>query len=154
MPRLFIEILRFTHLFVCFVVINPFVLSANRVDLGFCLFHKFSSFTPPPGLRTPQPVEKNRRHSASSIASSQVVVQTLGRWGTYKGGAFFKKIIIKEFVFFCEVRRKVRLFFVIYENKVTEMYNFIWEEILTISSLREREKKMPRSYLRNRIEWQ
>ena len=34
--------------FVCFVVINPWVLSANRVDLGFFLFHKFSNFTPPP----------------------------------------------------------------------------------------------------------
>ena len=32
--------------FVCFVVINPCVLSANRVDLGFFLFHKFSNFTP------------------------------------------------------------------------------------------------------------
>ena len=34
--------------FVCFVVINPCVLSANRVDFGFFLFHKFSNFTPPP----------------------------------------------------------------------------------------------------------
>ena len=31
----------------CFVVINPRVLSANRVDLGF-LFHKFSILPPPP----------------------------------------------------------------------------------------------------------
>ena len=31
--------------FVCFVVINPRVLSANRGDLGF-LFLKFSNFTP------------------------------------------------------------------------------------------------------------
>ena len=30
--------------FVCFVVINPLVLLANRVDFGF--FHKFSNFTP------------------------------------------------------------------------------------------------------------
>ena len=32
--------------FVCFVIINPCALSANRVDLAF-LFHKFSNFTPP-----------------------------------------------------------------------------------------------------------
>ena len=32
-----------------FFVINPRVLSANRVNLGF-LFHKFSNFTPPPPL--------------------------------------------------------------------------------------------------------
>ena len=32
--------------FVCFVVLNPRVLSANRVDLGLFLFHKFSIFTP------------------------------------------------------------------------------------------------------------
>ena len=31
--------------FFCFVVINPRVVSANRVDLGF--FHKYSNFTPP-----------------------------------------------------------------------------------------------------------
>ena len=30
----------------CFVVINPRVLLANRVDLGFFLFHKLSYFTP------------------------------------------------------------------------------------------------------------
>ena len=36
----------------CFVVINPRVLSVNRVDLGFFLFHKFPSFDspPPPGF--------------------------------------------------------------------------------------------------------
>ena len=34
--------------FVCFVVLNPRVLSANRVDFGLCLFHIFSHFTPPP----------------------------------------------------------------------------------------------------------
>ena len=33
--------------FVCFVVINPRVLSANSVDLGFFLFLIFSNFTPP-----------------------------------------------------------------------------------------------------------
>ena len=33
--------------FVCFVIINPCVLSANRVDLGFFV-SKFSNFTPPP----------------------------------------------------------------------------------------------------------
>mgnify|MGYP003571723502 CR=1 FL=1 len=32
--------------FVCFVDINPHVLSANRVGLSF-LFHEFSNFTPP-----------------------------------------------------------------------------------------------------------
>ena len=32
----------------CFVVINPRVLSADRVDLSFFLFHLFSNFTPPP----------------------------------------------------------------------------------------------------------
>ena len=37
--------------FVCFGVINPRVLLANRVDLGFFLFHKFSHFTPPPPSR-------------------------------------------------------------------------------------------------------
>ena len=31
--------------FVCFVVLNPRMLSANRVDLGFFLFHNFSTFT-------------------------------------------------------------------------------------------------------------
>mgnify|MGYP003571746643 CR=1 FL=1 len=36
--------------FVCFVVINPCVLSANRVDLGFFLFHKFPILLPPPPL--------------------------------------------------------------------------------------------------------
>ena len=41
--------------FVCFVVINPRVFSANRVDLGFFLFHIFSNFPPPPqsDLKTP-----------------------------------------------------------------------------------------------------
>ena len=34
--------------FVCFVVINPFVLSANRVDLGSFCFINFSILTPPP----------------------------------------------------------------------------------------------------------
>ena len=34
--------------FVCFVVINPCALSANRVDFGLFLFNKFSNFTPPP----------------------------------------------------------------------------------------------------------
>ena len=34
--------------FVCFVVLNPRVLSANRVDFGFFLFQKLSNFTPPP----------------------------------------------------------------------------------------------------------
>ena len=34
--------------FVCFVVINPHVLTANRVDFGLFLFHKFFNFTPPP----------------------------------------------------------------------------------------------------------
>ena len=35
--------------FVCFVVLNPCVLSVNRVDLGFFLFFfdRFSNFTPP-----------------------------------------------------------------------------------------------------------
>ena len=37
--------------FVCFVVINPRVLSANRVNFGLFLFHKFSNFTPPPPIR-------------------------------------------------------------------------------------------------------
>ena len=37
--------------FVCYVVINPHVLSASRVDLGF-LFHKFSNFTPLPSSNT------------------------------------------------------------------------------------------------------
>ena len=32
----------------CFVVINPRVLSVNRVDLGIFLFQNFSNFTPPP----------------------------------------------------------------------------------------------------------
>ena len=34
--------------FFCFVVINPRVLSANRVDLGFFCFINFLQFTPPP----------------------------------------------------------------------------------------------------------
>ena len=34
--------------FCCFVVINPRVLLANRVDFGLFLFYKFSNFTPPP----------------------------------------------------------------------------------------------------------
>ena len=38
--------------FVCFVVINPLVLSANRVDFGLVLFHKFSNLPPPPPVRT------------------------------------------------------------------------------------------------------
>ena len=36
--------------FVCFGVINPCVLSTNRVDLGFLLLHKSSNFTPPSPL--------------------------------------------------------------------------------------------------------
>ena len=36
--------------FGCFVVPNPRLLSANKVDLGF-LFHTFSNFTPPPPPR-------------------------------------------------------------------------------------------------------
>ena len=34
--------------FACFVVINPRVLSANRVDFCAFLFHTFSNFTHPP----------------------------------------------------------------------------------------------------------
>ena len=34
--------------FVCFVFVNPCMLSANRVDFGLLLFHKCSNFTPPP----------------------------------------------------------------------------------------------------------
>ena len=33
--------------FFCFVVVNPCVLSANRIDLGFFV-HKFSNLLPPP----------------------------------------------------------------------------------------------------------
>ena len=36
--------------FVCFVVINPCVLSANRVFFWFILFYKFSNFTIQVGL--------------------------------------------------------------------------------------------------------
>ena len=32
--------------FVCFVVINPCVLAAKRVDFGIFLFYEFSNFTP------------------------------------------------------------------------------------------------------------
>ena len=42
--------------FVCFVVINPGVLSANRVDFGLFLFHKFSN------LPHPQQLREARRH--------------------------------------------------------------------------------------------
>ena len=40
--------------FVCFVVINPRVLSVNGVDFGIFLFHKFSNLPhpPPQGLQT------------------------------------------------------------------------------------------------------
>ena len=34
--------------FVCFVVISPCVLSANRVDLGFFCFINFPILLPPP----------------------------------------------------------------------------------------------------------
>ena len=36
--------------FVCFVVINPRVLSANRVDLGFFSFINFPISPPPPQI--------------------------------------------------------------------------------------------------------
>ena len=41
--------------FVCFVVINPRMLSANRVDFEsfYFLSHKFSNFTPPPLPKAP-----------------------------------------------------------------------------------------------------
>ena len=31
----------------CLFVVNPCVLSANRVDFGHCVIHTFSNFTPP-----------------------------------------------------------------------------------------------------------
>ena len=37
--------------FVCFVTINPHLLSANRVDYGLYLFHTLSNFTPPLPVR-------------------------------------------------------------------------------------------------------
>ena len=33
--------------------INPHVMSANRVDFGLFVFHKFSNFTPPPLTNSP-----------------------------------------------------------------------------------------------------
>ena len=42
--------------FVCFVVINPRVLLANRVDFGLFLFHKFSNFDPPPQFLLTMPL--------------------------------------------------------------------------------------------------
>ena len=37
--------------FVCFVVINPCVLSANRVDFGLFCFINFPIYPPPPGYK-------------------------------------------------------------------------------------------------------
>mgnify|MGYP003571754323 CR=1 FL=1 len=52
-PQRYVHTLHVTAGFVCFVI-NPCVLSANRVDLGFfCLCHKFSNFIPPPPLSSP-----------------------------------------------------------------------------------------------------
>ena len=46
--------------FVCFAVLNPCVLSANRVDLGFFLYHnKFSILPPPPPQRAGIPLPAN-----------------------------------------------------------------------------------------------
>ena len=49
--------------FVCFVVINPRVLIANRVDFGLLCFINFSILlTPPP---PPHSAEESRRHRGS-----------------------------------------------------------------------------------------
>ena len=55
------------------VVINPCVLSANRVDLCFFLFHKFSNFTPP----HPADLPSNMRVKASRLFA--VVIYSLPR---------------------------------------------------------------------------
>ena len=53
-------------------VINPRVLSANRVDLVFCLFHKFSNVTPPPPRRMERVVLDQARSSRRQLAGDVV----------------------------------------------------------------------------------
>ena len=67
--------------FICFVVINPRVLSANIVDFGpFFLFHKLSNLTPPPsraqGRELPDFKAPISAQNADAIMS--FVAQTLG----------------------------------------------------------------------------
>ena len=50
--------------FVCFVVINPCVLSANRVDLGFFYFINFPILLPPP------PSGPNNKSNATNSCAS------------------------------------------------------------------------------------
>ena len=70
--------------FVCFVVINPCVLSANRVDLRF-LFHKFSNFTPPP-LR----IKTRPFHCPRSV--HLVLPRTRGGWSPLLFSTYWKNI--------------------------------------------------------------
>ena len=51
--------------FVCFVVINPCMLSANRVDLSFFCFINFPILLPPPPQIRPGHVRHFGYHSAS-----------------------------------------------------------------------------------------
>ena len=55
--------------FVCFVVIHPRVLSANRVDLGGGLLNKFFHFIPPSSLQSPSPQLSSHQSLSSSSAS-------------------------------------------------------------------------------------
>ena len=47
--------------FVCFIVINPCVLSADIIDLGFFLFHNFPILLPPPSPGQKRGIRSDKR---------------------------------------------------------------------------------------------
>ena len=72
--------------FVCFVVLNASVLSANRVDLGFLCFIIFAHlryffvFLTPPPLRT-QGKENGQANNEESQAESEAVFTGVSKEG-------------------------------------------------------------------------
>ena len=80
--------------FVCFVVINRRVLSANRVDLGF-MFHNFSILPPPPDLSAETEwtvLDQGALEDTAGIVLRWLNNNALLRWGDYwwryRGGSF------------------------------------------------------------------
>mgnify|MGYP003571725524 CR=1 FL=1 len=66
--------------FICFVVVNPYVLSANRVDLGFFVSLIFQFYPPPPGTlrvcqQQPTPWAVRVRWSGPCAPLSPIMVE-------------------------------------------------------------------------------
>ena len=78
--------------FVCFVVINPRLLSTNRVDLGFFVSYIFKFYSPPP----PQVETDNLTSDAkpvgirlapiaqSAIEKNRLVSSSASGWGKFR----------------------------------------------------------------------